>query len=250
MTADPVGLEDPADPAARMRRLAATLADAVHGAIEAEHSASTGGWSLVWTDGPTVRRVRSAAREAEPRAADELRYVRRFSEEAVALGAVRLAVATTPADARRRPAITPRDVEELWREVPLPGPSTERERRLVYAVVYEVRDGHHRNEADPGDICGLVAQVGLAPLLRRAGGLLTPLETLTAHYAATHAHPAWRYRLAPLPATTAFAAVRDDPKATGELLVAALALLPGLPDSYGSDAVGLRARLARIPGGG
>ncbi|MFC9246249.1 hypothetical protein ACFT7S_20315 [Streptomyces sp. NPDC057136] len=232
--------------ATRLRRLAA----AVDGTIEAEHSGSTGVWTFVWTDGPTIEQVRSAAREADPDAAEGLRYIRRFSEDAVALGAVRLAVATTPADARRRTEITPRAVEEFWREVPLPSPCTERERRLVYAVVYQVRDDHRRNWADPDDICRTVAQVGLAPLLRRAGGQLTPLETLTAHYAATHAHPAWRYRLAPMTATTAFQAVRDDPKATRELLVAALTLLPALPEPCDSSAAELRTRLTRMPGNG
>ncbi|MGP3632321.1 DUF6281 family protein [Streptomyces sp. 24-1644] len=162
---------------------------------------------------------------------------------------VAVAIGDSPA-ARRRPEITPRAVEEFWRDVPLPSPCTDRERRLVYTVVYQVRDAHHRNGADPDDICATVGQVGLAALLRRAGGPLTPLETLTAHYASTHAHPAWRYRLAPMRAAAAFQAVRDDPRATRELLVAALALLPGLPDPGGSAAAELRARLTPRSGNG
>ncbi|MFD3652135.1 hypothetical protein [Streptomyces sp. NPDC058620] len=258
MTSEPAGSE-PTEPeatepghATRLRRLAARI-DGITGSagtIRAEHSPSTGAWTFAWTDGPTIGQVRSAAREAEPGTAEALRYVRRFSEDAVALGAVRLAVATTPADARRRPEITPRAVEEFWRDVPLPSPCTDRERRLVYTVVYQVRDAHHRNGADPDDICAMVGQVGLAALLRRAGGPLTPLETLTAHYAATHAHPAWRYRLAPMRAAAALQAVRDDPRATRELLVAALALLPGLPDPGGSAAAELRARLTPRSGNG
>ncbi|MEU8678811.1 hypothetical protein [Streptomyces sp. NPDC048560] len=246
MTPGPAG----SVPEPRIHRLAAVLSETTGRRIEAERSVSPDGWALVWTDGPTGQHVRSAAHHAEPHIAAELRYVRRLSEEAVALGAVRLAVATTPADARRRPTVTRSAAEEFWRTVPLPCPTTERERLLVYAVIYEVRDNHRRNRAAPADICALVAQVGLAPLLRRAGGRLAPLETVTAHYAATHAHPAWRYRLAPMAATTAFEAVRDDPEATRELLLAALALLPGLPGPYGVDEAALRTRLARMPDGG
>ncbi|MGW8884499.1 hypothetical protein [Streptomyces sp. NPDC055749] len=232
------------DRATRLRLLAA----AIDGEVEAEFCDSARKWTFVWTDGPTAEAVRRAALEAEPEAAEGVRYVRRFSEDAVALGAIRLAVATSPDDARSRPAITPRAVEEFWRDVPFPSPRTERERVLIYAVIYQVRDGHHRNRADPEDICDLIGHAGLAPLLRRAGGELTPVEVLTAHYASTHAHPAWRYRLAPMAATTVFQAVVGDPKATKELLAAALTLLPGLPDTFGSAAAGLRARLHRLEG--
>lgn len=240
-------MSGPADPdrAARLRRLAAAIDER----IEAEYADSTRAWTFAWTDGPTAEQVRRAARDAEPDAAQGLRYVRRLSEDAVALGAIRLAVAASPADARRRPEITPRAVEDFWQDVPLPGPCTERERVLVYAVIYEVRDGHHRNEAAPDDICGLIGHLGLAPLLRRAGGELTPVETLTDHYAPTHAHPAWRYRLAPMTAEAVVRAVRDDPRATKELLAAALTLLTGRPGSSGGATTAeLRARLHRLEG--
>ncbi|WP_405385948.1 hypothetical protein OG596_00520 [Streptomyces sp. NBC_01102] len=220
----------------RLRRLAASLPVR----IEAEYSASTHGWTFVWTDGPTAAFVRRAAQEAEPDLTEGLRYVRRYAEETVALGAVRLTVATCAAEARHRPVISPAAVEEFWRHVSLPIPSTDRERLLVYAVIYEVRDGHHRNRAYDHEICDMIGRYGLAPLLRRAGGELTPIEALTDHYASTHAHPAWRFRLAPMTAAAAFDAVRDDPKASQELIAAALTLLPELP---GTSAAELRARL-------
>ncbi|MDA1358310.1 hypothetical protein O1R50_01685 [Glycomyces luteolus] len=223
----------------RLRRLAATL----HESIEVEYDDSAQAWTLAWADGPTVAQVRRDAEAAEPEAAPGLRYLRRYSEDAVALGAVRLAVAISADDARRRPEISPAAVETLWRDVPHPAPATERERSLVYAVVYEIHDAHHRNRASAHEICDMVARYGLAPLMRRISAALTPIETLTAHYASTHAHPAWHYRLAPMSATAAFEAVRHDPNASPELIEAALTLLPELPDMYEGAGAHLRARL-------
>jgi hypothetical protein len=104
--------------------------------------------------------------------------------------------------------------------VPHPSPATERERLLVYAVIYQAHDNRRRNQVPADEICELIAQHGLAPFLRRAGGALTPIETVTAHYAPTHTHTAWQYRLTPMTATTAFKAVRHDPKASRQLIEA------------------------------
>lgn len=227
------------DRESRLRRLAA----AVFEPIEVAYDPATGAWTCTWTDGPTAEQVRRAAEAAEPEAARGLRYERRYSESVIALGAVRLAVATSAEDAARRPEITPAAVEALWRDVPDPRPATDRERSLVYGVVYEVHDAHHINHASARQICEQVAHEGLAPLMRRVEALLTPIEALTAHYAATHAHPAWHYRLAPMSATAAFEAVRRDPKATRERIEAALTLLPELPDAYADAGAELRDRL-------
>jgi hypothetical protein len=228
-----------ADRETRLRRLAAAYA----APVEVEHDRGSGAWTYAWTDGPTAEQVRRDAEAAEPEAARGLRYLRRYSENVVALGAIRLAIATSAEDALQRPQISPAAVEGLWWDVPHPGPATDRERSLVYAVVYEVHDAHHRNQATAREICDLVAQYGLAPLLRRTGAPLSPIETLTAHYAPTHAHPAWHTRLAPMSATAAFEAVRHDPNATREHIEAALTLLPELPDTYAAAGAHLRSRL-------
>jgi hypothetical protein len=227
------------DREARLRRLAA----ACSAPVEIEHDPGTGAWTYTWTDGPTAEQMRRDAEAAEPEAARGLRYLRRYSESVVALGAVRLAVATSAEDALQRPEISPATVEALWWDVPHPGPATERERSLAYAVVYEVHDAHHRNQATGREICESVARYGLAPLLHRVGAPLAPIETLTAHYAPTHAHPGWHFRLAPMSATAAFEAVRHDPGATRERIEAALTLLPELPDMYAAAGEHLRARL-------
>ncbi|MDN3238298.1 hypothetical protein [Glycomyces tritici] len=236
----PTAPSDP-DRESRLRRLAADLAEPV----AAEFDPATDAWTYTWTDGPTAEHVRRAAEAAEPEAALGLRYRRRYSESTIALGAVRLAVATSAEDALRRPEITPAAVEALWRDVPRPRPATDRERYLAYGVVYEVHDAHRRNQASAREICEQVALCGLAPLLRRIGSPLTPVEALTAHYAPTHAHPAWHYRLAPMSAVAAFEAVRRDPDATRERIEAALTLLPELPDAYAAAGARLRSRLGR-----
>ncbi|MFD8689772.1 hypothetical protein [Streptomyces sp. NPDC059651] len=242
------------DRATRLPRLARTLTERFalddhqqpyrHGAVEAEWSDSVRAWTLAWTDGPTVTQVRAACREADPEASDGLRYVRTLSEDAVALGVVRLTVA--PADGTgRRLLVRPADVDALFRDEPFPMPRTEREHDLVYAIVYEIHDAHRSNSARPEEICDVVNRAGLARFLRRFGAGAAPVEVLTAHYAATHAHPAWRHRLAPMDADVLVRAVRADPRASAELITAALALLPGLPAEFDGAADELRARRAR-----
>ena len=239
------------DRAKRLRRLARTLTERFgldghrHGVVVSEWSVSARAWTFAWNDGPTVAQMRAVCRETEPEASEGLRYVRSLSQGAVALGAVRLTVSSATSAVRRRPLVRPADVEALLRDEPFPVPRTERERALVYAVVHEVHDAHHRNRADAAEICELINQYGLAMFLRRCGAELSPAETLTAHYAASHAHPTWRYQLAPMDADVLFRAVRDDPRASAALLEAALALLPGLPAEFAAAEDELRARRER-----
>ncbi|WP_063619399.1 hypothetical protein [Streptomyces exfoliatus] len=196
----------------------------------------------MWTDGPTVAQVRAACLEAESTASGGLRYARTLSQDAIALGAVRLTVRPATG-ASRRPLLRPADIEALLRDEPFPAPRTDRERVLVYAVLYEIHNAHHRNEARTEEVCEIINQYGLAVFLRRCGAELSPVEILTAHYATTHAHPAWRYRLVPMDATVLFRAVQEDPRATMELVTAALTLLPGLPAEYAEAGDELRTRL-------
>ncbi|MFF7534445.1 hypothetical protein ACFZB2_35840 [Streptomyces bobili] len=239
------------DRAKRLRRLARTLTDRFglashrHGVVEAEWSGSARAWTFAWTDGPTVAQVRAACRETEPVASEGLRYARSLSQDAVALGAVRLTILSATTATGGRPRVRTADVEALWRDRPFPGPRTERERALVYAVVYEVHAAHHRNSADAAEICELINQYGLAVFLRRCGAELSPAETLTAHYAASHAHPTWRHQLAPMDPDALLRAVRDDPRASAALLDAALALLPGLPAESAAAEDELRTRRGR-----
>lgn len=212
-----------------------------HGPCRAERGADDGAWTLVWTDGPTVEQV---LREIGPEGDGEGPRCRRLlSEETVALGAVRLATAGAPGV---RPGITPEAVERLWYDVPFPRPATERERSLVYAVVYEAHDNARGNRVADGRICDLVATAGLAWFLQRMRVPLTPAELLTARYAAAHGHLAWKYRLEPMAAPTLLRAVLADRRASPELLTAALDLAAEREDGvYGSAAIELAERLRR-----
>jgi hypothetical protein len=211
------------------------------GPIEAVHSDSTGQWTLEWTDGPTVGQLRRTAQQAEPEAAASLNYVRRLSEDSIALGAIRLAIGNA-AKLKGRSHISTAAVHDFWSSAPLPVPTTDRERRLVYGAIYQVRDNHHANFADHQEICDEVT-AGLAPLAKRAGVALTPVETLTAQYAVGRDRAAWHYGLTPMPSADAFQAVCDDPRASTEAITAALTLQPDLPaTTAAAAAAGLRAR--------
>jgi hypothetical protein len=232
--------------ATALHRLARVLTDRFGldgrrpGPIEAVYGDSTREWTLEWTDGPTVEQVQRAARQAEPEATDDIRYVRKLSESAIALGAVRLEISGA-ASTRGRFHVSTTAVHEFWRTVPLPAPDTDRERRLVYAAVYQVHDDHRSNVVDHQEICDEIAS-GLELIAQRSGVVLTPIETLTARYAFGRDRAVWHYGLVPMPAEAAFQAVCADPKASAEIIAAALTLLPELPTSATTAAAELRAR--------
>lgn len=234
--------------ATTLHRLARTLTEQFAlggrrlGPVTAVYAASAREWTIEWTDGPTVEQVRQAARQEEPEATENLHYARHLSEGAMALGAVRLEISAAAAT-RGRAHISTVAVHDFWRSVPLPCTDTDRERRLVYAAIYQVRDNHRRNVADHQEICDEVA-AGLAPLAQRAGVALTPIEALTAQYAFGRDRAAWHYGLAPMPTADAFRAVCSDPKASAEAIAAALTLLPDLP-ADATAAEDLRARQRR-----
>jgi hypothetical protein len=235
----------PSRRATSLHRLARTLTEQFAlggrrlGPVEAVYAASRE-WTFEWTDGPTVEQVRHAARQEEPEATAILNFVRHLSEGAMALGAVRLEISAATAT-RGRAHISAVAVHDFWRSIPLPCTDTERERRLVHAAIYQVRDNHHRNFADHQEICDEVA-AGLAPLAQRARVALTPIETLTAQYAFGRDRAAWYYGLAPMPIADAFKAVCADSKASAEAIAAALTLLPDLPADTAAAAEHLRAR--------
>lgn len=223
-----------------------------HGPCRAEREAGDAAWTLVWTDGPTVDQVLREVGPGVGPEAVEPRCRRVLSEETVALGAVRLATGNGAAASGVRPVITPEAVERLWYDVPFPRPATDRERALVYAVVYEAHDSERSNRVADGRICGLVATAGLARFLERVRLPLTPAELLTARYAASHGHPAWRDRLVPMAVPTLLRAVLADRTASSELLGAALTLVSepeGEPEGAAPElreaATALRERLCR-----
>ncbi|MFD8011728.1 hypothetical protein [Streptomyces sp. NPDC058955] len=125
--------------------------------------------ALVWTDGPTVGQVAEAARAFDPEAAGRLAFRRELSEQSVALGAIRLARAIGSLACGLPPPVHPTTVAELWRDTPLPAPPSEREERLVHALLYEVHDDHRSNHVTPAQICDGLMVRGVAALARRMG---------------------------------------------------------------------------------
>ncbi|WP_370409277.1 hypothetical protein [Streptomyces fradiae] len=202
--------------------LAAALGERFGTAFAVE--ADTGdGPALAWTDGPTADQVAEAARAPAltSEAAEGLAFHRALSERAVALGAIRLAVAPSPLACGLPVPVSPAGIESLWWRTPLPATATPREERLVYGLLYEVHDDHHSNHVTPQQICDGLARRGIATLLLRSGAELTPAEILTARYAAAHGHLAWRHRLATMPVPVLLRAVREDPQASPECRAAA-----------------------------
>ncbi|MFJ8249786.1 hypothetical protein [Streptomyces sp. NPDC094466] len=173
-------------PPCSLRALAALPTREFGAEVEPLHDPDTGRWTLEWTDGETVERVRRAVRAAGPEATRGLRhglhFRRRLSKTAVALGAVRLTTCTDGSGPR--PSVDAAGVEAFWRDVRLPSPLTEREALLVYGLIYQAHDNHGRNEAGPEQICRLVRQAGLAVFLLRGPQALPPAQLLTARYAA------------------------------------------------------------------
>ncbi|QNP61572.1 hypothetical protein [Streptomyces genisteinicus] len=203
-----------------------------------EFRAETDGLGVVWTDGPTVEAVRRAAAEVPGADDPRLGLRRELSASAVALGAVRMAVDEAPVPGG---GIAPASVDAFWQHTALPAPTTERERDLVYAVIYEVRDDRRNNTARHADICDLVAS-GLGRLARRLD--LSPLERLTARYATGTARHAWHRSLAPMPPEDALLAVHGDPCARPEHVRAALTVFPVPPPQLAAATASLRARLS------
>ncbi|MFK3734828.1 hypothetical protein ACI2LJ_31690 [Streptomyces sp. NPDC088090] len=178
--------------------------------------------ALVWTDGPAVDELAEAARALAPETAGGLAFRRGLSERWIALGAIRLAPG--PLSCGLPVPLSPAAVEAHWWRTRLPVPVTPREERLVYGLLYEVHDDHRRDEVTAQEICTGLNRRGLAALLLRSGAELTPAELLTARYAASHGHLAWRHALRTMPVPVLLRAVRDDPQAPPDCLAAARAL--------------------------
>ncbi|MGW0033007.1 hypothetical protein ACWDXD_24720 [Streptomyces sp. NPDC003314] len=205
-------------------------------------------WTFSWQDGPTVEQVKRAARKAQPEAAKDLYYERRFSSRTIALGALRLLRAGGGEDdGYGEPYFDLQAVEDALRLVSKPRPSDDRERLVAEAVVAMADGDHGAGWASNSDVVRLIRNRGLAEFLRKSGAELTPIEALTDRYASSRASVAWRYRLTPMSALQAFAAVQADPAATPEHVAAALTLVPRLHAELDLAADMLRARAEAVP---
>ncbi|WP_333745722.1 hypothetical protein [Streptomyces sp. IBSBF 2950] len=239
---------------ARIRKLATALSEqfgldySKHEWIEAEYDDRRAEWTFSWTDGPTVAQVTRAARAADKEAVDGVRYQRRYSQKAYALGAIGWARAGADLQGGSGWWAASR-VEEHLAKVKNPGrPKPGRESDMVQRLI-EAADGDRgRHWAEGSDICGLVDKRGLSWLLAPAGKPedwlpLTPLELLTTRYARGEKERAWRQHLTPLTELEAFAAVQADPEAPAEAVEAVLALVPDVHAAIDTAVADLRARV-------
>ncbi|MER0443149.1 hypothetical protein ABR738_00910 [Streptomyces sp. Edi4] len=247
----------PKNRSARIRKLATSLSEqfgldyAKHQWIEAEYDDRRSEWTLSWVDGPTVTQVSRAARTADKEAIEGVRYERRYSPQAYALGAIGWALAG--ADLQGGEWWATSRVEEHLAKVKNPGrPKPGRESDMVERLLTAADKGRGRTYTDGSEICGLVDKRGLAWLLIPAGKPdeqlpLTPLELLTARYAWGEKQKAWREHLAPLTELEALAAVQADQEASAEAVEAVLTLVPDVHAAIDSAVAELRTRLPAAP---
>jgi hypothetical protein len=244
----------PKNRSARIRKLVTILSEqfkleySKHEWIEAEYDERRAEWTLAWTDGPTVTQVTRAARAADREAVEGVRYERRYSQRAYALGAIHWALAGADLQGGSGWWAASRVEEHLAKTKnpgrPKPGRETDMVQRLIAAA-----DGDHGSHWAQGtDICGLVDKRGLSWLLIPAGKPeerlpLTPLELLTARYARGEKQKAWWQHLTPLTELEAFAAVQADHEAPAEAVEAVLALVPDVHAAIDAAVADLRSRV-------
>jgi hypothetical protein len=218
----------------RVRGLAQTLSTRTQTDVRATYD-NGARWYLEWTDGPTVAEVRAAV-VATDLAGAEIRTYRTVSARAVATGAIRLAAAGELTIGRRwsQPLDQVRDALD---DVAHPDrPRDQREDRMA-ARLLDAATPTDQQWPAPNEyrIADLVAERGLAWLLPDGAAApadqqpgLTPIEVLTARYAAGPAARAWREQAQTMPLRAAVEAALADPVLDADAAVAMVALLPQL----------------------
>ncbi|MER8184547.1 hypothetical protein [Kitasatospora sp. NPDC094015] len=237
------------------RRLADRLTAQYRIPIEPQYDPGSRRWTLRWYDGPPVSAVRAALGKLGTEAARML--VRRdLTTRALALAAIR----ETRAGAMHRWVGSwgqRYHLEQILADRPFPdrtdGP---REAAMLERLLQAATDAHGRwPHPDENKAFELVARNGVAWLLPddrlagpedRQGIALSPLEYLTARYAAGVHRTAWETALATMPLRAAVIAARDDTAATPDAARAALTLLPDLRTELTADLDRTQDRLNRV----
>ncbi|MFI1226284.1 MULTISPECIES: hypothetical protein [unclassified Streptomyces] len=189
------------------------------------------------------------ARAANKEAVDGVRYERRYSQQAYALGAIGWARAGEDLQGGNGWWAVSR-VEEYLAKVKNPGrPKPGRETDMVERLIKAADGGRGQHWAEGSEICGLVDKRGLSWLLIPAGKPderlpLTPLEVLTTRYARGEKQRAWWEHLTPLTELEAFAAVQADPGAPAEAVAAVLEFVPDVHAAIDAAVADLRARVS------
>ncbi|BAJ26787.1 MULTISPECIES: hypothetical protein [Kitasatospora] len=239
------------------RRVADRLSARFRVPVEPQDEPAGGRWTLRWYDGPTVAAVRCALGRLLPDgvAAADFAVRRDVTVRALALAAIR----ETRAGAMHRAVGSwgqRYHLERLLAEREHPDrPEGPREAAMLERLLAAATAESARGPAAPdlSRAFDLVARDGVAWLLPdhrlagpadRDGLALTPLEYLTARYAAGVHRTAWETALAVLPLRTAVAAAHDDLRPEPDAARAALALLPALRAQLAAELDTIGDRLA------
>ncbi|MFC8538032.1 hypothetical protein ACFUJY_29530 [Streptomyces sp. NPDC057249] len=202
-------------------------------------------WVIEWRDGPTEAQLRRAAAKLDKEVLEGVGFRREYSDQAYAAAAIRFLRDGEPIQDEYRPDVNVYQVRRLLDSMKNPGPRDARE-RFMSAVLVKNAERQSSVFGDGDAICREATQEGLACLLWDKGAYssLSPIEMLTERYATGRASALWRYRLIPMTAPEAFAAVQADYQASPEQIAAALSLLPQLHAALDTAAASLQERLS------
>ncbi|MFB8025960.1 MULTISPECIES: hypothetical protein [unclassified Streptomyces] len=243
-----------ANRAKRLHALARELTkqlDLPLGAVEAEldEYRRPAQWYLKWTDGPTVALLTAAAKKIDAEVLAEATPVRTLSDFTWAVATIRLTMTSDPLPPMQGYYPNSMHVREWLEKRNAPRPLNKRERVMADRLVALTSDSTSY-KPEYLLIAEFVQDNGVACLLKgdSAGDTpLTPVETLTAHYAAAGAREAWTRRLIPMDPLAAFLAVQADPEPGPALAAAALALVPEVHRGVDAAAGRLLARTQEEP---
>lgn len=201
-------------------------------------------WVVSWRDGPTETQLRRAAAKLDKEVLEGVAFRREYSDTAYAVAAIRFLREEPPSGDAYDARVSHYDARRLLDPTKDPRPRDDRERHMAARLV-KASERHSSVYGDGDSICQEATQKGLSPLLRGEGAPpLSPIELLTGRYASSRASVQWTYRLTPLTALEAFAAVQADETASPEHVAAALSLLPELHAALDTAAASLQERLS------
>ncbi|GAA1110977.1 hypothetical protein [Streptomyces javensis] len=202
-------------------------------------------WFLRWTDGPTVAQLTRAATEIDSEVLGEATLFRGYSDFVWALATLRLTMTTEELPPGEGYYPNDWDVRQWLEKRRAPAPRNKREQVLADRLA-AICDDSISGRPSQDLIVDFVRENGVAPLLQAEGpgeAPMTPVEILTARYAANEARKTWKRRLAPMEALAAFLAVLADPEPESAVASAALALVPEVHRRIDAAAAGLQARV-------
>lgn len=202
-------------------------------------------WYLRWADGPPVAQLTKAAKAIDAEVLEEATPFREYSDFVWALATIRLTMSTEELPPEQGYYPNYWHIREWLEKRKAPQPRNKREQVMadrLAAMFDDSLSGRPENEL----ITDFVREDGVASLLQREGpgeAPLTPVEVLTARYAADQARSAWKRQLIPMEPLAAFLAVLADPEPEPSAAAAAVALVPEVHRTVDTAASELQGRV-------